>query len=159
MIALLGSLLGFFSGFVPELLKIWNDRSDKKHELMLMQKQIEATEHTNKYKLEAINVESDIREKEALYKHDSKPSGIGWIDGLRASVRPVITYSFFILFAAVKVTILIGAMRVYDHMGMGVAFIEAMPLIWDSKTEVLFAAIISFWFGSRAINKVYNRSN
>jgi hypothetical protein len=37
------------------------------------------------------------------------------------------------------------------HLHEHVEFIQAMPLIWDPETSSLFAAIISFWFGSRAL--------
>ena len=52
-------------------------------------------------RLEEIEVQADIVESKALYKHD-RPVGVAWVDSLRASVRPVITYAFFLLFAAVK---------------------------------------------------------
>ena len=32
-------------------------------------------------------------------------------------------------------------------------FYEAMKSTWDEETQAIFAAIISFWFGSRAIQK------
>ena len=35
----------------------------------------------------------------------------------------------------------------------GTDFSEAINLLWDDETKAIFAAIISFWFGSRAIEK------
>jgi hypothetical protein len=35
----------------------------------------------------------------------------------------------------------------------GTPFNEAVTLLWDDDTKAIFAAIISFWFGSRAIDK------
>jgi len=35
----------------------------------------------------------------------------------------------------------------------GTDFAEAIQLLWDEDTKAIFAAIISFWFGSRAIEK------
>jgi hypothetical protein len=31
-------------------------------------------------------------------------------------------------------------------------------LVWDSETQGIFAAIISFWFGSRALEKRAGKS-
>lgn len=36
MITLLGSLLGFISAAFPDLLKIWRDAADRKHELTIL---------------------------------------------------------------------------------------------------------------------------
>jgi hypothetical protein len=44
-------------------------------------------------RLEEITLNADINESLALLKHDSQPSGVKWVDGLRSSVRPVITYA------------------------------------------------------------------
>jgi len=62
-------------------------------------------------------------------------------------VRPVITYCFFGLFLAIEITLLREALK----SGMEVA--EALMVLWDEDTKAIFAAIISFWFGSRAIDK------
>ena len=100
-------------------------------------------------RLEEISVEADISESEALYKHDSQPSGVTWVDGLRASVRPIITYAFFTLFTVVKVSALYVLMN-----EEGLSVVQAMPQIWDPETQALFAAVMSFWFGQRALNKM-----
>jgi hypothetical protein len=36
---------------------------------------------------------------------------------------------------------------------MGTSFNDAIQLLWDDDTKAIFAAIISFWFGSRALDK------
>ncbi|WP_276309667.1 hypothetical protein [Salinicola acroporae] len=35
----------------------------------------------------------------------------------------------------------------------GPAFVVTLPQIWDSETQALFAAVMSFWFGQRALAK------
>lgn len=100
-------------------------------------------------RLEEISVEADIAESQALYKHDGKPSGVKWVDGLRVSVRPVITYAFFTLFTVVKVSALY--VLVSEE---GLTVVQAMPQIWAPETQALFAAVMSFWFGQRALNKI-----
>ncbi|NCP64112.1 MAG: hypothetical protein GW836_05585 [Paraglaciecola sp.] len=99
-------------------------------------------------RLEEIAINADISESLALLKHDSEPSGVIWVDGLRASVRPVITYAFFLLFTTVKTCALF--VLVVDQ---GMDFVFALPQIWDPETQALFAAVMSFWFGQRALAK------
>ena len=144
MLSLLGSLLGFGTSFLPKVMDYFQDRSDKKHELAVMEVQIRQQKELAIQKLEMVNVEADIREIEALQK-SIQPSGVKWIDGLRGSVRPVITYSFFLLFVFVEVAAYLSL------TAQGVSGLDAAGLIWDEDTKALFAAVISFWFGGRAI--------
>ena len=96
MLSLLGSLMGFGTSFLPKVMDYFQDKSDKKHELAVMEVQIRQQKELASQKLEAVNVEADIREIESLHK-SMQPTGVKWVDGLRGSVRPVITYAFFLL--------------------------------------------------------------
>ena len=62
-------------------------------------------------------------------------------------MRPVITYLFFGLFVLIEITLLREAIKT----GMDVS--SAIQILWDEDTKAIFAAIVSFWFGSRAIDK------
>ncbi len=148
MLTLLGSLLGFISSAFPDLLRLWQDHQDRKHELAILDRQIEQMRLGHTQRLEEIAVEADIAESKALYRHDSKPSGVKWVDGLPASVRPVITYAFFLLFTTVKTAALYALIT-----DQGLTVVQALPQIWDPETQALFAAVMSFWFGQRALAK------
>ena len=148
MLTLLGSLLGFVTSAFPDLLRLVSDSQDRKHELAILDRQLEQQKLGHQQRLEEIEVQADIAESQALYRHD-KPAGVPWVDALRASVRPVITYAFFTLFAAVKGSALYVLMAVE-----GVLLAEALPRVWDPETQTLFAAVMSFWFGQRALSKL-----
>ncbi len=137
MMTLLGSLLGFISAAFPDLLKLFRDAQDRKHELTILEMQMaqQAQGHTNR--LEEIHVEADIAESRALYK--TYNTGIRWVDALNGTVRPVIAYSFFILYAVVKI----------------MQFSADLPwLLWTAEDQAIFAGIISFYFGQRAMSKL-----
>ena len=137
MITLLGSLLGFFGAAFPDFLKFWKDVSDKKHEIILLKMQMEFQAQGHQQRLEEINVNADIAESQALYRTYS--TGIRWVDALNGTVRPVIAYSFFILYAVVK----------------GMQFSADLPwLLWTEEDQAIFAGIISFYFGQRAMSKL-----
>ena len=146
MLSLLGSLLGFGTSFLPKVMDYFQDKSDKKHELMVMEVQIKQQKELALQKLEMVNVEADIREVEALQK-SMQPTGVKWVDGLRGSVRPVITYAFFMLFVFVEVSAYLSL------TAQGVSGLDAVDAVWDEDTKALFAAVIAFWFGGRAINR------
>ena len=145
MLSLLGTLLGFGTSFLPKVMDYFQDRSDKKHELMVMEVQIKQQKELAVQKLEMVNVEADIREVEALQKSMQTPTGVRWIDGLRGSVRPVITYAFFLLFCFVEVSAYLAL------TASGVSGLDAVNAVWDEDTKALFAAVIAFWFGGRAV--------
>ncbi|MEW8420137.1 MAG: hypothetical protein AB2669_08300 [Candidatus Thiodiazotropha endolucinida] len=147
MLTLLGSLLGFLSSAFPDVLKLWRDRADRKHELAILDRQMEAQRQGHSQRLAEIEVQADIIESKALYAHASQPSGVLWVEALRASVRPVITYAFFILFATVKIAALLQLLE------QEVGFTDGLIAIWDAETQALFAAVMSFWFGQRALQK------
>ena len=146
MLSLLGSLMGFGTSFLPKVMDFFQDKQDKKHELAVMEVQIRQQKELASQKLEAINVEADIREIESLHK-SMQPTGVKWIDGLRGAVRPVITYAFFGLFIFVEVSAYLSL------TAAGVSGLDAVNAVWDEETKALFAAVISFWFGGRAISR------
>ena len=72
MLSLLGSVLGFGTSFLPKVMDYFQDKQDKAHELRLMDKQLENQKVLGAQKLQMTHVEADIRESEALLKHDAK---------------------------------------------------------------------------------------
>ena len=146
MITLLGSLLGFISSTFPSLVKLWQDASDKKHELAVMQLQMQMQAQGHQERLEEINTNADIAESAAIYK--TYTTGITWVDALNGTVRPIIAYAFFVLYALVKP--LSYTAVVHD---VSVPFVVLHDTLWTEDDGAIFAGIISFYFGQRAMAK------
>jgi hypothetical protein len=160
MLSLVSSLLGFAAGGLPKVLDFVQDRGDKKHELALMAMQRErelalakegfiAQAAVEEIKTEQIAMQTQAQEKLAMWKHDMKigEGASTWVINLRASVRPVVTYIFVGLLVVVDVA---GIWYAYST---GVAFAEAMDMIFSDEEMAILAAIISFHFGGRAFSK------
>ena len=145
--ALLGSLLGFGTSFLPEILNYFKASQEHKHNLEKMKLEMDLMSKRAELKIQVLDKEADIAETEGLYSHDMGLDGGGFVNALRASVRPVITYVFFALFCAIKITALMALMNSGVDMG------RALSMLWDSESSALFSAVISFWFGGRAISK------
>ena len=94
MLTLLGSLLGFLSSTFPEFLKLFRDSQDRKHELAILDRQMEQQRLGHSQRLEEIQIAADVAESQALYSYANHPSNSPWVEALQASVRPVITYAF-----------------------------------------------------------------
>ena len=149
MMTLLGSLLGFGTSFLPEVLNYFKAGQEHKHNLERMQLEMDLRARRSELKIQELDKQAEIKETEGLYKHDSMDAG-GFVNALRGSVRPVITYAFFGLFVAIKV---VAVMTMMNEQGADLA--GALNVIWDDNTAGLFAAIMSFWFGNRAVSKYY----
>ena len=145
---LLGSVLGFGGSVVPAITDHFKTKNEQKFELQKMEKMAELRAAGFDHEMRMFETQAADKEHERLIQHDiSINQGTGFIAGLQKSVRPIITYCFFGLFAVIEVTLLMEAME------KGTDFSEAINILWDDDTKAIFAAIISFWFGSRAIDK------
>ncbi len=120
----------------------------------------EAQERVEHIKSEQLEMETKSNEKQALigaqqaemqaiYAHDtSLNEGTStWMKNLRASVRPVITYGFFLLLVGIDCAL------IRHGFNSGVSFAEMANQLWDDETQALFASIIAFHFGGRAFGK------
>ena len=147
MMALLGSLLGFGSSFLPSVLDYFKANQQQKHRIEMMQIETELAQKRSEMKLVELDKKADIEETRGLYEHDRSIDDGGFINALRGSVRPVITYAFFGLFVATKVVIMVKVGQA------GGDWMQAVDLMWDGETSGLFSAVLAFWFGNRAISK------
>jgi hypothetical protein len=148
MLSILGSLIGFAGSAIPSVTDIFKEKDQRKHELEKMRAMAELKQQGMDFDLKMFEAKANDEEHKRLMAHDIAISqGTGFMSGLQKSVRPVITYCFFGLFAAIEITLLLDAIE------NNVEFSEAIKLLWDEDTKAIFAAIISFWFGSRALEK------
>ena len=145
MITLFGSLIGFFGAAFPDFLKLFRDHQDRKHELIILQMQMEQQAQGHAQRLEEIHVQADIAESKALYK--TFYSGIKWVDALNGTVRPVLAYAFFLLYFTVK------CMQ-FAMVDIANPLPWHMDTLWSIEDQAIFAGIISFYFGQRAMAKV-----
>jgi len=152
MISLLGTLLGFGTSIVPEILGYFKQKQANQQELAMLEAKAKYAEKLSELKLKELDAQADIAEAQSIYQHDSNIDSGSFVNALRGSVRPIITYAFFILFAAIKTTALITMMS-----NDGVDLAVALVAIWDDETQAIFSAIIAFWFGNRAMSKARAR--
>lgn len=163
MFTLLTTLVSFLAGNTPKFLDFFQDRSDKKHELALaemqMKQQLElqkagfvAQKELEEIKLDEVKIETDAQNYQAqLADVDSArqadvEAGKGssmWVVNIRALVRPAITFGLFSIFLFVE---LFGF---YYAIHTGVLFSEALSILWSDETQIIWASIVGFYFGTR----------
>lgn len=168
MSAIIGSLLGFVGSFVPSIFdhfkkkeehkqkveesRLRIDEEEAKHqqkiELLKIQKELDIK--ASELRIDELEAKADVEQVGQLLDHDktlAERNQSPLVAALSASVRPIITYVFFITFICVKGVVL------YTAVNSGMPIEKVVPIIWNEETEMLFSVIISFWFGDRLIRK------
>jgi len=146
MITLLASIAGFVSSIIPEVVKYFKDVNDKKHELAILDNQIQYNQTAASRSLEEIHISRDIQEQASLYA--TYKTEITWVDAVNGLVRPILAYSFFITYMIVKYFQYAAISRT-SHV------IEYIEIIWSTDDQAIFAGIISFYYGQRTFQKLW----
>ena len=160
MITLLSTLISFLMGGMPKILEFFQDRSDKAHELELARMQTErelqmlergyaAQARVEEIRTEQVAMQTAVQERQALYAHDIEigKGASQWVTNARAMVRPSITYGMFLLFAFVE---FFGFFFAYHRE---VPFEQALEILWDNETQIIWSSVVAFWFGTQAFKK------
>lgn len=167
MLTLLSTIVSFLMGGFPKLFDIFQDKADKKHELELARMQTEkelqmlekgfiAQAKVEEIRTDQMQVNADVRHDEiqmqthmALLAHDTESAkgASQWVINARAMVRPGITYGMFLLLVFVDVFGFIYAWKT------GIAFADALNILWDDDSQQIFASIVAFYFGGQAFKK------
>ena len=148
MVTLFASIAGFLSSILPEIFRFFKDSQDKKHEIELLQIQMEYSRTAHTHQLEAIEMQRDALEHHHLYS--TYNAGVYWVDALNATVRPVLAYSFFIMYGAVKFLQL-------RYIAANSELVAYLDVLWNQDDQAIFAGIISFYFGQRTFSKFWRR--
>ena len=141
MISLLGSLLGFETSTGPGIYKTYMDSKqdvrDKEHELKIMSQQ--SQDRRDEAVITSVG-EANIAVHKSSDEQTRRASV--WVVNLSATVRPVITYFFFLEF------VLLTFLSAFDLITP-----EIFKYLWSDEIISIFSVIISFWFGQRLVSK------
>ncbi len=165
MVALFSALLGFVSSAVPDIIKLFRDSQDRAQELAILKLQMDfnkdqlavntadqALAWTDQ--LKAIGIQADMAEQVVLdTRVKNSLTGIAWVDALSGSVRPVLTYAFFVLYVTIKAAqfsmLLSPSLPWQNNLSVS----QALVSLWTEEDVAIFSAIMAFWFGQRALMK------
>lgn len=151
---LVGTLFGGLFRMAPEILK-WMDRKDeRKHELAMFDKQLEADRLKGDQTLQQLNIQSaatiGAAEVQAIIeatKAQATVTGIKFVDGINSLMRPLITFWWVIvLYTSALVAqfyVLLGSHSTAD----------AILKLWGPDEKAIVASIFAFWFVDRSLRK------
>lgn len=156
---LVGTLFGGLFRMAPEILK-WMDRKDeRKHELSMFDKQLEADRLKGNQALEQINAQASATigaaEIQAIIeatKAQATMTGIKLVDGINSLMRPLITFWWVVVLYTVALTA-----QFLVIVNLGEDPIQAVLKLWGPDEKAIVASIIAFWFVDRSLRKGFAR--
>jgi len=145
MLAAISAILGFLTSLGPSIVGYFSQKESNAQQLRLAQLQLEATRQGHAAELAIANAQADVQQQQSLYAYDAGSTGNKFVDAFRGIVRPYITMVLFHMWLAIEIALLLyGIAR-----GMDLA--QLVTIVWSQETAALFAAVIAFWFGQRAV--------
>lgn len=174
---MLMALLGFFGGFLPEILKLFNRWQDNKHELEMFKLQMQAQSQMHRDELETINVQADVATDVLI--HQPIPSyGVPFLDKMaHAGYSAWLMIPLLYLYTALDVlqvivrpgiTLAITAFYMWYKYAQYVLFQTTTgPDDWFQNVLALYSdfdrdilvLVLSYWFGSRMAQKSLGTSS
>ena len=152
----LGSLLGGAFRLAPEVLKWLDRKNERAHELAMFERQCELEKVRGQQKMAEIGAERDLAVdtgvmaafKSAIEQQTemAKAAG-GFIAGLSASVRPVMTYYLLLFYGAVKVATFVFLTQA------GVTGAELVGKMWTADDMALLCGVVNYWIMDRTLAK------
>jgi hypothetical protein len=149
---LFGGVFGGLLRLAPEVLKLFDRKSEREHELKMIElehdfakTQAEAQIRQGQQQLQAKEFEAIGA---ALQEQAQTSVAAGWfIAGVNALVRPVTTYLFLGCYFLVKIALYSLAVQ------QGGSWQEVIIPLWTKDDITILFMIISFWF----VGRVYER--
>lgn len=151
---LLGGVFGGILRLAPEVLK-WFDRKDERlHELRMLNIEMQFAKLKAETEMHHVNAAMTVAELDTMAEafreqsQTAKASG-RWVAAISALVRPFVTYLFILLYAATKLAAYFIAL---DQNG---DWMQVLTTMWGSDDMAVLNMILSFWF----VGRVYERLN
>lgn len=145
---LLGSLMGGVFRIVPEVMKLWDAKNEREHELKMLDREMDFAKIKGEISMreqENVLMGSELTAMtEAIKEQGQTARAAGkFVAALSALVRPLVTYWFVVLYSAVKVATMLVA---FSNNG---DWKEVLINSWTKDDMALLMMILTFWFVGR----------
>lgn len=149
---LLGSLFGGLFRLAPEVLKFFDRKDERKHELSMYDRQIDLEKTRGSIKLDEKYLDYNIANTQAIqtaFESQAKEasSSYKWVSALSALVRPMVTYVLFGMYVVFK------AVLVAHALSTGADWVVVAKTHWTPDDFAMLNMILTFWFLGRPLEK------
>lgn len=151
---LLGGVFGGVLRLAPEALKFFDRKSERAHELALLNAEMEFARVRGEIEMRKVDAAMAMSEMDAMtaaFKEQGKTAAAAgkFVAALSALVRPMVTYAFVTAYFVVK------AATFGLALDQGGNWREVIVSLWTQDDATIMFTILSFWFVSRT----YERRN
>jgi hypothetical protein len=149
---ILGSIFGGLFRLAPEILKFFDRKNERGHELKMFELQTDLEKIKGDYRMEEKYVDYSVANLSAIQsafneQSETASKSYKWVSALSALVRPVITYVLFGMYVAVKIAFIIAG------LSSGSPWVTVLAANWTLEDFAMLNGIITFWFVGRTIEK------
>ena len=154
--AVISTIGGGILRLIPEWLSIKDKEKARDHEFRMFDLQLEADKLRSKLRIDEARV--DVEGKEILAeigaiteaaKAQATQTGVKFIDGLNASVRPILTYWWCVVLYTINKGVLM-----YLALKSNPELSQVAGVVMTDFDAAVVASMIGFWFVDRAIRKL-----
>ena len=153
---ILGSVFGGLFRMAPEVLKFFDKKNERQHELLMFTRQCELETLRGQQKLAEIGAQReaaiDVGVMDAFQSAIEQQATMvkaagGWAASLSASVRPVVTYWVLFVWSFIHVWF------AWNAWVTGAPPVEVFKIMMSPDFSALLAGTINFWFLDRTLAK------
>lgn len=155
----LGGAVGGLARLAPEVLKFFDRKNERKHELALLDKNTAAEQaraaagyKEKELGADSAQVTSAISALQESLKGQFQLIGVKWIDSLNFSVRPVLTYLIVGPYAIGKLMVF-GALMWTGNALDASTVKTALDATYTAADMAVVSGIINFFFLGRVFDK------
>ena len=153
---ILGGALGGIFRLAPEVLKFFDKKNERLHEMAMFSRQCELEQIRGQMKLAEIGAQReaavDVGVMDAFQSAIEQQATMvkaagGWAASLSASVRPVVTYWVLFVWSFIHVWF------AWNAWITGAPPVEVFKIMMSPDFSALLAGTINFWFLDRTLVK------
>lgn len=156
IMSLLGTLFGGLFRLAPAVMEFFDKKDERKHELAMLDKQLAVDAARAQQNMDLASLQGsidldklDVTALTEAVKIQGQLTGVKWVDGLNALMRPLITFWWVI----VLYTAALGAEFYTLWFLSNEPVAKAIMGVFGEDEKAIAASIISFWFVDRALRK------
>ena len=153
ILTILGGLMGGVFRILPEVIKLFDKVSERKHELELLKAEMEFAKIRGEIMMkqaEAVMTVAELDAMSAAIQEQGQTARAAgkFVAALSALVRPLVTYWFVFFYSAVKIITISLALEQNGNWK------EVIVSAWTVDDMAILMMILTFWFVGRIWDKL-----
>lgn len=153
---ILGGVLGGIFRLAPEVLKFFDKKNERAHEMLMFSRQCDLEQIRGQMKLAEIGAQReaavDVGVMDAFNAAIEQQASMvkaagGWAASLSASVRPVVTYWMLLVWSFIHIWF------AWNALVSGAAPLDVFMTMMSPDFSALLAGTINYWFLDRTLKQ------